>query len=236
MPDIFSSSSDFDDWFGMGSNKEGDEEGEENKEKMEEEAEERNAEIVQQLHRILKPFLLRRTKSEVERSLPPKKEIHIKVGLTELQKRLYKKLLTSSLLQESKTVYKNIIMQLRKVCNHPYLFDVVEEAHPPENHLVIYSSKMRILDKLCAKLFGKSQILIFSQMTRMLDILEDYCNERGYKYCRIDGETSLEDREIMITEFTKPESDKFIFLLSTRAGGLGLNLMSSDTVILNDSD
>jgi len=236
MPDIFSSSSDFDDWFGMGSNKEGDEEGEENKEKMEEEAEERNAEIVQQLHRILKPFLLRRTKSEVERSLPPKKEIHIKVGLTELQKRLYKKLLTSSLLQESKTVYKNIIMQLRKVCNHPYLFDGVEEAHPPENHLVIYSSKMRILDKLCAKLFGKSQILIFSQMTRMLDILEDYCNERGYKYCRIDGETSLEDREIMITEFTKPESDKFIFLLSTRAGGLGLNLMSSDTVILNDSD
>ena len=236
MPDIFSSSSDFDDWFGMGSNKEGDEEGEENKEKMEEEAEERNAEIVQQLHRILKPFLLRRTKSEVERSLPPKKEIHIKVGLTELQKRLYKKLLTSSLLQESKTVYKNIIMQLRKVCNHPYLFDGVEEAHPPENHLVIYSSKMRILDKLCAKLFGKSQILIFSQMTRMLDILEDYCNERGYKYCRIDGETSLEDREIMITEFTKPESDKFIILLSTRAGGLGLNLMSSDTVILNDSD
>ena len=233
MPNLFSSSSEFDDLFGVGNNKE---DGEENKEKMEEEAEERNAEIVQQLHQILKPFLLRRTKSEVERTLPPKKEIHIKVGLTELQKRLYKKLLTSSLLQESKTVYKNIIMQLRKVCNHPYLFDGVEEAHPPENHLVIYSSKMRILDKLCAKLFGKSQILIFSQMTRMLDILEDYCNERGYKYCRIDGETSLEDREIMITEFTKPESDKFIFLLSTRAGGLGLNLMSSDTVILYDSD
>ena len=235
MPNLFSSSSEFDDLFGTSNNKEN-EEGEENKEKMEEEAEERNAEIVQQLHKILKPFLLRRTKSEVERTLPPKKEIHIKVGLTELQKRLYKKLLTSSLLQESKTVYKNIIMQLRKVCNHPYLFDGVEEAHPPENHLVIYSSKMRILDKLCAKLFGKSQILIFSQMTRMLDILEDYCNERGYKYCRIDGETSLEDREIMITEFTKPESDKFIFLLSTRAGGLGLNLMSSDTVILYDSD
>ena len=235
LPDIFSSSSDFDEWFGMG-DKGGDENGEENKEKLEEEAEERNAEIVQQLHKILKPFLLRRTKSEVERSLPPKKEIHIKVGLTELQKRLYKKLLTSSLLQESKTVYKNIIMQLRKVCNHPYLFDGVEEQHPPENHLVIYSSKMRILDKLCTKLFGKSQILIFSQMTRMLDILEDYCNEKGYKYCRIDGETSLEERENMITEFTKPNSEKFIFLLSTRAGGLGLNLMSSDTVILYDSD
>ena len=88
MPDIFSRSSDFDDWFGTGNNKEDGEDAEANKEKMEEEAEERNAEIVQQLHRILKPFLLRRTKAEVERSLPPKKEIHIKVGLTELQKRL----------------------------------------------------------------------------------------------------------------------------------------------------
>ncbi len=73
-------------------------------------------------------------------------------------------------------------------------------------------------------------------MTRMLDILEDYCNEKGYKYCRIDGETSLEDREIQINDFTSPKSEKFIFLLSTRAGGLGLNLMSSDTVILYDSD
>ena len=91
LPDIFSSSSDFDEVFGVG-NKDGDN-GEENKEKAEEEVEERNAEIVQQLHKILKPFLLRRTKSEVERTLPPKKEIHIKVGLTELQKRLYKKLL-----------------------------------------------------------------------------------------------------------------------------------------------
>ena len=232
LPDIFSSSTDFDEWFGMSDK----DTNIENKEKAEEEAEERNAEIVQQLHKILKPFLLRRTKAEVERSLPPKKEIHIKVGLTELQKRLYKKLLTSSLLQESKTIYKNIIMQLRKVCNHPYLFDGVEESHPPENHLVIYSSKMRILDKLCNKLYKKSQILIFSQMTRMLDILEDYCNERGYKYCRIDGDTSLDDRENMINEFTKPNSDKFLFLLSTRAGGLGLNLMTSDTVILYDSD
>ena len=111
LPDIFSSSTDFDEWFGMSDK----DTNIENKEKAEEEAEERNAEIVQQLHKILKPFLLRRTKAEVERSLPPKKEIHIKVGLTELQKRLYKKLLTSSLLQESKTIYKNIIMQLRKV-------------------------------------------------------------------------------------------------------------------------
>ena len=232
LPDIFSSSQDFDDWFGLNDKNN---ENDDNK-KTEEQQEERNAEIVQQLHKILRPFLLRRTKSEVEKALPPKKEIHIKVGLTELQKNLYKKLLTSSLLQESKTIYKNIIMQLRKVCNHPYLFDGVEQPNPPLNHLVLYSSKMRILDKLCNKLYKKSQILIFSQMTRMLDILEDYCIERGYKLCRIDGDTSLEDRETQISEFTKKNSDVFIFLLSTRAGGLGLNLMTSDTVILYDSD
>ena len=236
LPDIFSSSSDFDEWFNMsGDNKdnkklEGDVE-------LMEDTEDKNAEIVQQLHKILKPFLLRRTKSEVEKTLPPKKEIHIKVGLTELQKDIYKNLLTRSLLQtESKTIYKNIIMQLRKACNHPYLFEGIEKPNPPPNHLVIYSSKMRILDKLCNKLYGKSQILIFSQMTRMLDILEDYCNERRYEYCRIDGETSLEARERMISEFTQKDSTKFIFLLSTRAGGLGLNLMTSDTVILYDSD
>ena len=234
LPDIFSSSSDFDEWFNMGGEKDNNNS---NNKKNEEEAEDRNAEIVQQLHKILKPFLLRRTKSEVEKTLPPKKEIHIKVGLTELQKDIYKNLLTRSLLQtESKTIYKNIIMQLRKACNHPYLFDGIEKPNPPPNHLVIYSSKMRILDKLCTKLFGKSQILIFSQMTKMLDILEDYCNERRYQYCRIDGDTSLEARERMITEFTQKNSPKFLFLLSTRAGGLGLNLMTSDTVILYDSD
>jgi len=236
LPDIFSSSSDFDEWFNMGGGENKDKKTEGGNENMEE-AEDKNAEIVQQLHKILKPFLLRRTKSEVEKTLPPKKEIHIKVGLTELQKDIYKNLLTRSLLQtESKTIYKNIIMQLRKACNHPYLFEGIEKPNPPPNHLVIYSSKMRILDKLCNKLFGKSQILIFSQMTRMLDILEDYCNERRYQYCRIDGDTSLEARERMITEFTQKNSSKFIFLLSTRAGGLGLNLMTSDTVILYDSD
>ena len=236
LPDIFSSSSDFDEWFNMGSGDNGNKNSDGEIEIMED-AEDKNAEIVQQLHKILKPFLLRRTKAEVEKTLPPKKEIHIKVGLTELQKDIYKNLLTRSLLQtESKTIYKNIIMQLRKACNHPYLFEGIEKPNPPPNHLVIYSSKMRILDKLCHKLYGKSQILIFSQMTRMLDILEDYCNEKFFQYCRIDGDTSLEARERMISEFTQKNSTKFIFLLSTRAGGLGLNLMTSDTVILYDSD
>jgi len=130
-------------------------------------------------------------------------------------------------------------MQLRKACNHPYLFDGVEDQNLPElgDHLINNSSKMRILDKLLIKLKNqKSQVLIFSQMTKTLDIIEDYCVYRGFSYCRIDGNTSLEDRELYIQEFTNKNSKHFLFLLSTRAGGLGLNLMSADTVILYDSD
>ena len=231
LPDLFSSSDDFDEWFNIGSGN--------NENETHDEQEEKNAEVVQRLHKILKPFLLRRTKNEVEKTLPPKKEIHIKVGLTETQKNIYKNLLKNSVINESKTVYKNIIMQLRKVCNHPYLFDGVEDFTLPAlgEHLIANSSKMRILDKLLNKLYeGKSQVLIFSQMTRTLDIIEDYCYYRDFNTCRIDGDTSLEDREIQIADFTKKNSEYFIFLLSTRAGGLGLNLMTADTVILYDSD
>lgn len=70
----------------------------------------------------------------------------------------------------------------------------------------------------------------------MLDILEDYLNQKQFSYCRIDGTTFLEERESQIEEFSKEGSDKFVFLLSTRAGGLGINLTSADTVILFDSD
>jgi len=231
LPDLFSSSEDFDNWFGG--------EDEENKDLSIERQEEKNVELVKKLHKILKPFLLRRTKSEVETTLPPKKEVHIKIGLSEMQKDIYKKLLKKSIDSETKIAYKNIIMQLRKCCNHPYLFDGVEDMSLPDlgEHLIKNSSKMRILEKLINKLTKQnSQVLIFSQMTRVLDILEDYFNYKDLKYCRIDGNTSLEDRESQINEFTKTGSDIFAFLLSTRAGGLGINLMSANIVVLYDSD
>lgn len=73
-------------------------------------------------------------------------------------------------------------------------------------------------------------------MTRVLDILEDFMGMRSYEYCRIDGDTSYDDREELIDAYNQPESTKFVFLLSTRAGGLGINLQTADTVILFDSD
>jgi len=96
---------------------------------------------------------------------------------------------------------------------------------------------MVLLDKLLRRLHERGhRVLLFTQMTRILDILEDYLVMRRYKYCRIDGNTSYEDREQFIDDYNAPDSEKFLFLLSTRAGGLGINLQTADIVIIYDSD
>lgn len=130
-------------------------------------------------------------------------------------------------------------MQLRKVCNHPYLFDNVEGEELDEfgEHLMTSSGKMIFLDKLLTRaLAQKEQVLLFSGFTSMLDILEDYLMMRKYGYCRIDGSMELAEREQAITQFTAPDSEKLVFLISTRAGGLGINLATANHVVLYDSD
>ncbi|RZC80830.1 hypothetical protein C5167_043413 [Papaver somniferum] len=224
LPEIFSSAETFDEWFQIS-------------------GENDQQEVVQQLHKVLRPFLLRRLKSDVEKGLPPKKETILKVGMSQLQKQFYKALLQKDLEVvnaggERKRLL-NIAMQLRKCCNHPYLFQGAEPGPPytTGDHLVTNAGKMVLLDKLLPKLKERdSRVLIFSQMTRLLDILEDYSMYRGYQYCRIDGNTGGEDRDASIEAFNQPGSEKFIFLLSTRAGGLGINLATADVVILYDSD
>ena len=206
-----------------------------------EEREKRNSDIVNQLHKILRPFMLRRIKKEVEKDMPPKVEIHVSIGITEQQKSIYRQLLKKSTIEKGTSVsfYKNIIIQLRKAVNHPYLFDGQEPEGADEfgEHIITPSGKMMFLDKLLKKMFQeKNQCLIFSGFTSMLDILEDYCIFRKYNYCRLDGNTDLDDRERFIEQFTQPNSEKFIFLISTRAGGLGLNLMTANIVVLYDSD
>ncbi|WFD36168.1 hypothetical protein MCUN1_003044 [Malassezia cuniculi] len=230
LPDVFSSADDFESWFtGRGD----DESNRDN--------------IVQQLHKVLRPFLLRRVKADVEKSLLPKKEVNVYVGLTDMQRRWYRSLLEKDIdavngvtsKKEGKTRLLNIVMQLRKCCNHPYLFDGAEPGPPftTDEHLVDNAGKMVVLDRLLKRLREQgSRVLIFSQMSRMLDILEDYCLFRGYKYSRIDGSSQHEDRIAAIDEYNKPGSEKFIFLLTTRAGGLGINLTTADTVVLYDSD
>ncbi|KAH3903178.1 DNA translocase SCDLUD_000794 [Saccharomycodes ludwigii] len=229
LPDVFGDSALFDEWFNNS------------------ESEQDQDLIVQQLHTILSPFLLRRIKADVEKSLLPKIETNVYVGMTDMQLKWYKMLLEKDIdavngavgKREGKTKLLNIVMQLRKCCNHPYLFEGAEPGPPYTNdeHLVFNSGKMIILDKLLEKKMEQgSRVLIFSQMSRLLDILEDYCYLRGYEYCRIDGSTAHEDRIKAIDDYNAPNSKKFIFLLTTRAGGLGINLVTADTVILYDSD
>ncbi|KAJ1731214.1 chromatin remodeling complex Adenosinetriphosphatase [Coemansia biformis] len=227
LPDVFGSSDVFDQWFEKG---EADQE-----------------QVVHQLHKVLQPFLLRRIKSDVERSLLPKKEVNLYVGLSPMQRTWYRRVLERDIAaingavgkKEGKTRLLNIVMQLRKCCNHPYLFDGAEPGPPftTDEHLVDNAGKMAVLDKLLARLREQgSRVLIFSQMSRVLDILEDYCMMRNYKYCRLDGSTNHDDRVASIDEFSRPDSDKFVFLLTTRAGGLGITLTAADTVCIFDSD
>jgi len=232
LPDVFASSEQFDEWFNL------DVDDTEAKQRM-----------IGQLHKLLRPFMLRRLKADVEKSLPPKTETILFTGLSTMQKVLYKSILmrdidtingaASSKSESSRTAILNIVMQLRKCCNHPYLFPGLEDRtlSPLGEHLWMNCGKMALLDKLLAKMKERGhRVLIFSQMTRMLDILEDYCFAKGYRYCRIDGNTSYDDREERISEYNAPNSETFLFLLSTRAGGLGINLQTADTVILYDSD
>ncbi|KAL4808394.1 SNF2 family N-terminal domain-containing protein [Aspergillus unguis] len=227
LPDVFGDSEAFDQWF--------------NNQNEDQDT------VVQQLHRVLRPFLLRRVKSDVEKSLLPKKEVNLYVPMSNMQVKWYQKILEKDIdavngaggKKESKTRLLNIVMQLRKCCNHPYLFEGAEPGPPytTDEHLVDNAGKMAILDKLLGRMQAQgSRVLIFSQMSRVLDILEDYCVFREYKYCRIDGTTAHEDRIAAIDDYNKPDSEKFIFLLTTRAGGLGINLTSADIVVLYDSD
>jgi len=201
--------------------------------------------VIKRLHAVLKPFMLRRVKADVEKDLPSKKETKLYIGLTEMQKEWYTKILAkdvsslNALGGTDRVRLLNVLMQLRKVCNHPYLFDGAEPGPPYFDgpHLWNNAGKMILMDKLLPKLKAQgSRVLIFCQMTRMINILQDYFDLKKYKYCRIDGSTSGEDRDKAMDDFNRPNSDKFIFVLSTRAGGVGINLQTADTVIIYDSD
>merc|ERR1712112_94276 len=141
----------------------------------------------------------------------------------------------------------NTIMQLRKLCNHPFMFQHIEEAYArhvgmPTDTVIgpdVFraSGKFELLDRIFPKMRASGhRILLFCQMTQLMTILEDFMAWRGYKYLRLDGTTKTEERGEMLREFNQPDSEYFIFILSTRAGGLGLNLQTADTVIIFDSD
>ncbi|EEE62302.1 hypothetical protein OsJ_17090 [Oryza sativa Japonica Group] len=196
--------------------------------------------IIHRLHQVLRPFLLRRKKDEVEKYLPVKTQVILKCDMSAWQKAYYEQVTSNGRVSlgsglKSKAL-QNLSMQLRKCCNHPYLF--VEHYNMYQRQEIVRSSgKFELLDRLLPKLQRAGhRVLLFSQMTKLLDILEVYLQMYQFKYMRLDGSTKTEERGRLLADFNKKDSEYFLFLLSTRAGGLGLNLQTADTVIIFDSD
>lgn len=213
-------------------------------------------ELIRQLHTSLQPFILRRLKKDVEKSLPSKSERILRVEMSDMQTEYYRNIisrnyeaLNAGSQGSSQMSLLNIMVELKKVSNHPYLLPSAEERYLDATPggvgnreiilkgMIMNSGKMVLLDKLLTKLKRDGhRVLIFSQMVRMLDILADYLTIRGYQYQRLDGTVASYTRKTLIDHYNAPGSNDFVFLLSTRAGGLGINLMTADTVILFDSD
>ncbi|GLI64292.1 hypothetical protein VaNZ11_007476, partial [Volvox africanus] len=206
------------------------------------------ATMVSRLHAILKPFVLRRVKTDVNIGIPPKQEVVLYAEMTEVQKKLTLALANRSLEEEldkeggslRNFSLNNLLMQMRKVCNHPDLITGRASGsleYPSPSELVAQCGKLALLERLLKHLrAGGHRVLIFSQMTEMLNVIESYLQNLDIGSLRIDGSVDLQTRKQEIAEFQDPNSDKWVFLLSTRAGGLGINLTAADTVIIYDSD
>uniref|UniRef100_A0AAR2LIV2 DNA helicase n=1 Tax=Pygocentrus nattereri TaxID=42514 RepID=A0AAR2LIV2_PYGNA len=205
---------------------------------------------IKKLHDMLGPHMLRRLKADVFKHMPSKTELIVRVELSPMQKKYYKFILTRNFEAlntrggGNQVSLLNVVMDLKKCCNHPYLFPVAAMEAPKMPNgmydgsaLTKASGKLLLLHKMLRKLKeGGHRVLIFSQMTKMLDLLEDFLENEGYKYERIDGGITGAMRQEAIDRFNAPGAVQFVFLLSTRAGGLGINLATADTVIIYDSD
>lgn len=243
LPKIFNSVKTFDEWFNTPFANTG------GQDKMDL-TEEETLLIIKRLHKVLRPFLLRRLKKDVEKDLPDKVEKVIKCKMSALQAKIYDHMLKHNVLfvgqkdSGGKLGIKglnNKIMQLRKICNHPFAFEEVESMINPTqgNSDLLWrtAGKFELLDRVMPKFIATGhRVLMFFQMTQIMDIMEDYLRLRGVQYLRLDGSTKADERSEMLKLYNAPDSPYFAFLLSTRAGGLGLNLQTADTVIIYDTD
>ena len=228
----------------------------ENAQMLDEQYADLDSEKLKELHEKLKPVFLRRTKAQVLTFLPPMAQIIVPVSLSILQKKLYRSILAKnpelikSIIGSSKKAIKqtdrgnlnNILMQLRKCLCHPFVYSrqIEERSRDPvvsHRNLVDASSKLQLLEIMLPMLQDRGhRVLIFSQFLDMLDMVEDFLDGLGLLHQRLDGSMGSLEKQRRIDEFNAPESNLFAFLLSTRAGGVGINLATADTVIILDPD
>lgn len=222
--------------------------------KLDEEFQVLDKDNLPRLHDKIRPYFLRRTKAGVLKFLPPMAQIIVPVSMTVIQERLCKSImaknpqLIKAMFADSKMKSKergslnNIMMQLRKCLCHPFVYsDNIEERHHDavtlHRNLVEASAKLNLLEIMLPKLKERGhRVLIFSQFLQQLDIMEDFLTGVGFGYRRLDGQISSLEKQRRIDDFNAPDSSLFAFLLSTRAGGVGINLATADTVIILDPD
>jgi SNF2 family DNA or RNA helicase len=229
---------------------------EKNAEALEEEYSMLDSEKIRTLHDMIRPFFLRRTKAEVLPFLPPMVQIIVPVSMSLVQKKLYKSILgknpqlikaivkkqAGQIRKQDRHNLNNILMQLRKCLCHPFIYNrAIEEytndAVLAQRHLVEASGKLRLLDLMLPKLRERGhRVLIFSQFLENLDVVEDFLSGLDLPYCRLDGKLAAREKQHQIDQFNAPDSPIFAFLLSTRSGGVGINLATADTVIIMDPD
>ncbi|OBT95840.2 hypothetical protein VE01_06068 [Pseudogymnoascus verrucosus] len=223
---------------------------------LDEKYEELTNENLPELHDLIRPYFLRRTKAMVLKFLPPMAQVIIPVTMSTVQKKLYKSILSKSpellrsifgkdqaqLKPSERGSLNNILMQLRKCLCHPFVYsEAIEERSNNRavlhRNLVDASSKLQLLEIMLQKLQERGhRVLIFSQFLKQLDIIEDFLDGLGLQFQRLDGNVGTLEKQKRIDAFNAPDSPLFAFLLSTRAGGVGINLATADTVIIMDPD
>ena len=201
---------------------------------------------ITRIKEVIKPYMLRRTKDYVEHSIGSKEEVIVFVELTRTQKELYRTVLKEKV-SKFPSKGKKTDDLLAKICNHPYWYFLSESnsidvtrIYPKErgddaSQLILCCGKMIFVDKLLRQLHERGeQVLIFSQIKKILDFLEELCKYKGYSYERIDGEKAANERQQAVDRFTHKQAE--VFLLSTRSAGQGLNLTAATCVVMYDTD
>ncbi|KAK6332912.1 hypothetical protein TWF696_002931 [Orbilia brochopaga] len=225
-----------------------------NAQQLEEKYAEVNKENLHELHDMIRPFFLRRTKAQALKDLPPISDVIVPLTVTKLQQKLYSSVLSkdAELIRaimaktetkaSSKSKLNNILIQLRKVLCHPFVYDqeIEEKLEDQElvfRNLIDASSKLKFLEMLLPRLHETGhRVLMFSQFLHMLDIMEDFLGGLDLPTLRLDGSNDTAEKQKLIDAYNAPDSPYFGFLLSTRAGGVGINLATADTVIILDPD
>ncbi|MCJ1392410.1 DNA-dependent ATPase protein rad54 [Xylographa bjoerkii] len=216
-------------------------------------------ECLAELLTLVNKFIIRRTNDILSKYLPVKYEHVVFCNLAPFQKDLYNFFIQSpdikSLLRGKGSQPLKAIGMLKKLCNHPDLLDLSTDL-PGSDHLFPadyvpkdargrdrdvkpwYSGKMAVLDRMLARIRQDTndKIVLISNYTQTLDIFDKLCRARNYGVLRLDGTMNVNKRQKLVDRFNDPEGAEFVFLLSSKAGGCGLNLIGANRLVLFDPD